>query len=350
MPMTRYINVVLLLSITILIFASCKSKNAPDVSNIKIQVNLLRYEKAFFNTDTFAITRSINNLVQKEPELTPLFLNNMVGIAHMNDTAAIKSFIKFTRPIYDSAENKFKKDEFFTTTFNNAFRYLKYYFPNYKIPDIATIVGPPDGLMQTSAGWLTPNFLTNRYLAISLQFYMGAGFSLYNDGQFIETVAPLYRSRKFSEEYILPDAMLLIVDDLFPDNSKGLPLVEQMIERGKQWWLLDKLLPETADSLKTGYTQKQLNWCNENEGMIWSSIIKNDQLYSVKQVDIQTYMSEGPFTMGMPQNESPGNIGLWIGRQIVKKYEWAVDGKATVESIMKASPKEILETAKYKPR
>lgn len=349
MPMIRYIHAMLLLSITI-ILASCKNNNAPDVSNIKIQVKLLRYEKAFFKIDTSDVVQGVNSLVQQEPELTPLFLHNMVGITDMNDTTSVKSFIRYTRPIYDSVENKYKKDSYFTDVFNNAFRYLKYYFPNYRTPDIATIVGPPDGLMQTSAGWLTPNFLTNRYLAISLQFYMGAGFSLYNDGQFIETVAPLYRSRRFSEEYILPDAMLLIVDDLFPDNSKGLPLIEQMIERGKQWWLLDKLLPETADSLKTGYTQKQLNWCNENEGMIWSSIIKNEQLYSVKQVDIQTYISEGPFTMGMPQNESPGNIGLWIGRQIVKKYELAAGDKATVESIMKASPKEILETAKYKPR
>ena len=39
-------------------------------------------------------------------------------------------------------------------------------------------------------------------------------------------------------------------------------LIEQMIEKGKQWWLMDKFLPETADSVKTGYTQKQLEWCS----------------------------------------------------------------------------------------
>ena len=50
-------------------------------------------------------------------------------------------------------------------------------------------------------------------------------------------------------------------------------LVEQMIEKGKQWWLLDKFLPATPDSLKTGYTKQQLKWCEENEGLIWNEII-----------------------------------------------------------------------------
>src|SRR5207237_5518562 len=86
------------------------------------------------------------------------------------------------------------------------------------------------------------------------------------------------------------------------------------------WWLIDKLLPNAADTLKTGYTADQLQWCNDNEGLIWTYIIKNEDLYSNNPVTIQTYVGEGPFTQGFSQDQSPGNLGQWIGRQIVKKF------------------------------
>src|SRR4029079_8164994 len=130
-----------------------------------------------------------------------------------------------------------------------AFQFTKYYFPDYKLPKIITVVGPIDALAQMHNVY-TPDFLGPDFLGISLQFYLGKNFSVYNEPFFIENVAPQYRSRRFSKEYIVGDAMTLIVDDLFPDKSSGLPLVEQMIEKGKQWYLLDKFLPTTPDSIK----------------------------------------------------------------------------------------------------
>jgi hypothetical protein len=122
-----------------------------------------------------------------------------------------------------------------------------------------------------------------------------------------------------------------------------------MIERGKQWWLLDKFMPATDDSVKTGYTQQQLEWCRENEGLIWTYIIKNENLYSVDPVTIQTYIGEAPFTQGFSQQDSPGNLGPWIGWQIVKKFEEKNPG-IRPEDVMKTSPAQILEQAKYKPK
>lgn len=143
--------------------------------------------------------------------------------------------------------------------------------------------------------------------------------------------------------------MKAVVQDLFPDQSGSKTLVEQMIEKGKQWYLLDKFLPTTADSIKTGYTQQQLNWCNENEGLIWTYIIKNEDLNSLNPVTIQTYIGEGPFTQGFSQELSPGNMGQWIGWQIVKKYV-SKNPDMKPEEVMKMDAGKILEEAKYKPK
>ena len=160
---------------------------------------------------------------------------------------------------------------------------------------------------------------------------------------------PLYRSRRFSKEYIISDVMKLIADDIFPDKSNTRPLIEQMIEKGKHWWLIDKFLPEDPEHIKTGYTKEQIDWCRENEGLIWTYIIKNENLYTVDPVSIQNYIGEAPFTQGFSQEDSPGNIGPWIGWQIVKKFVGNNPGMKP-EEVMKASPKQVLEDSKYKPK
>jgi hypothetical protein len=143
--------------------------------------------------------------------------------------------------------------------------------------------------------------------------------------------------------------MKVISDDLFPDKSNTMSLIDQMIEKGKRWWLLDKFLPDSPDSIKTGYTQKQLQWCEENEGLIWSYIIKNEDLHTINPVTIQTYIGEAPFTQGFSQEYSPGNLGSWIGWQIVKAFVANKDNLKPAD-IMAAPTKQILEEAKYKPK
>jgi len=121
-----------------------------------------------------------------------------------------------------------------------------------------------------------------------------------------------------------------------------------MIEKGKQWYLLDKFLPDAPDSVKTGFTQKQLNWVKENEGNVWAYIIKNENLYSIEPTVIQTYLGEAPSTQGMPE-ASPGNIGQWMGWRIVQKFAQN-NNKLTVQQILQTPPKTIFEEAKYRPK
>lgn len=335
----------------VLVFASCNNdKSVPDVSDIKVNTDVERFDEAFFGMDTSSLDKSLNNVNRKFPEFLNAYLQTIVGVS---DTNGIKTFFRLYKPVFDSSQKIYKDFDPVKKQLEEAFRYVKFYFPSYKVPArIIPIVGPMNSIEDMAKmgnGDFTPNFIGPDFLGISLQFYLGKNFSLYQDEYFINNVAPLYRSRRFAKEYIAADVMKLVADDIFPDKSNTKPLVEQMIEKGKQWWLVDKFLPNAPDSVKTGYTQKQLNWCRENEGLIWGYIIKNENLYTLEPVTIQTYIGEGPFTQGFSQDDSPGNLGPWIGRQIVKKY---AESNATLkpEEIMLASAKQILEQAKYKPK
>ena len=331
--------------------AACKSKkDIPNVSDIKVNLTVERFDEDFFSIDTIGIEKGLSNLTIKYPDLLPVFLQNIVGV---NDEVGIKTFYRLYKPVFDSTQKIYKNFDPVKTEIEQAFRYAKYYFPSYKIPArLVPVVGPMNSLndmAKMANGDLTPNFIGPDFIGISLQFYLGKNFSLYNDEYFINNVVPLYRSRRFSKEYIVADVMKLVTDDIFPDKSSTKPLIEQMIEKGKQWWLMDKFLPETADYIKTGYSKEQIEWCKENEGLIWTYIIKNENLHTVDPVTIQNYIGEAPFTQGFSQELSPGNLGPWIGWQIVKKYAGMNSGMKP-EAVMKTLPKQILEEAKYKPK
>ncbi|HEX5654768.1 MAG TPA: hypothetical protein VFX58_16945 [Chitinophagaceae bacterium] len=325
-----------------------KNENAPDLSGINADVAVHRFDQDFFSLDSNNLLPGLNSLYAKYPVLTPIFLQNILGLDSISTLPGVKNFLHLSRPIWDTVNQVFRNISSIEKDFEKAFRYVKYYFPDYKLPNLVTVVGPVDALARSSAGY-TPDFLGPDFLGISLQFYLGADYPVYKDAYFVEAVAPAYRSRRFSKEYIIGDGMQLIVDDLFPDQSSSKPLIEQMIERGKQWFLLDKFLPGEPDSVKTGYTAAQLKWCEENEGLIWSYIIKNEDLYALDPVTIHTYIGEGPFTQGFSQELSPGNLGQWIGWRIVQKYA-EKNPSLHPREIMKASPKTILDEAKYRPK
>jgi hypothetical protein len=338
------------LFLTILLAACTSKKDVPNVSDIKVNLAVERFDEDFFSLDTIAIEKALSNLTIKYPALLPVFLQNIVGV---NDDAGVKTFYRLYKPVFDSTQKVYKNFEPVKADIEQAFRYVKYYFPSYKTPaKLVPIVGPMNSLndmAKMANGDLTPNFIGPDFIGISLQFYLGKNFSLYNNEYFINNVSPLYRSRRFSKEYIVADIMKLVADDIFPDKSSTRPLIEQMIEKGKQWWLIDKFLPEVPEHIKTGFSKEQIEWCRENEGLIWSYIIKNEDLYTVNPITIQTYIGEAPFTQGFSQELSPGNIGPWIGWQIVKKYANKNSGMKP-EDVMKSLPKQILEEAKYKPK
>jgi hypothetical protein len=341
----------LLILSAIIVLAACnnqKKSSAPDVTTVLVDMTFERFDYDFFRVDTNNLVSGLDRLYDKYPNLTPIYLQHILGLDSASTLEGVKRFIAMSRPIQDTVEAVFGQGSRLEKDFNKPFRYVKYYFPQYKLPkQVITIVGPVDALQETANG-LTPNLLGPDELVISLQFYLGANFSVYNSAPFIDGVAPLFRSRRFSPAYMVPEAMLLIVDDLFPDKSEGRPLIEQMIEKGKQWWLLDKFLPDAPDSVKAGYTGEQIEWCKANEGQIWSYLVKNEDIYSINPSTIQTYIGEAPSTSVFPNEGSPGNIGPWIGWQIIKKYAER-NPRMTPDEVMKTPAKTILEESKYKP-
>jgi hypothetical protein len=221
---------------------------------------------------------------------------------------------------------------------NEGLQYVKYYFPQYKLPQkFVTFIGPIN-----SYG----NILTTNELAVGLQLYMGSSYSLYQT-EAGQQLYPTYISRRFQPQYIPVNSIRNIVDDMYPDRSAGRPLVEQMIEAGKRLYLLDHLLPDVADTLKTGYTEAQLQGAYKNEELIWTYFVNNDLLFAIDPALTKDYMNEAPNTAVLGPS-SPGFIGQFVGWQIVKKWMDKND-TVTLPKLMETDSKIIFQQAKYKP-
>jgi hypothetical protein len=133
---------------------------------------------------------------------------------------------------------------------------------------------------------------------------------------------------------------------LLPDNH--IDLVSQMIYKGKMLTAMKKLFPEKHDSVLTGYSNAQLEWCKQNEKNIWSFFIEHKLLFSSEQNQIMKYLSEGPTTNGFPK-ESPANIGQYIGYRIVNAYLEKHPDTELNTLLNEEDYKKILNESEYKP-
>lgn len=346
-PFPRSLNLALfgIALIFSFLLSACGGGKGPDVSGIDVKpVQIIRFDTAWFSLDSNHIEPGLDRLDKSYPYFLPDFLFNILGVPPLSDTsnvalAASRQFLVSYIPVKDSLEKKYADLDWLEKELRESFRYIKYYFPRYGLPQkIVSYIGPFDapGVAITRAG-----------LAIGLQSYAGRNFSFYlsSKGQ---DMYPIYISRRFEPQYITPNCVTALMQDILPDGSEGRPMIEQMIIKGRYWWLSGKILPSTSDSIITGYTKAQLDWCASNEVGIWNFFLQNTDIFTVDPDIIKNYIGDGPKTLNLP-DASPGNIGAWVGWQIVKKYV-QLHSDITPEALMHTSIRRIFEEAKYKPK
>lgn len=146
--MKRILNFFLL---PFLITACNNQTNGPDVSGIKAEIQFERFEQHIFSIDTINPGKSLYELQRKFPTLLPLYIENILGLHDTTVFSGIRRFIRLNKFILDSVNNVFKNDEFLKNEFELAFKHVKYYKPDYRIPKLVTIIGPIDVLAQTSS-------------------------------------------------------------------------------------------------------------------------------------------------------------------------------------------------------
>jgi gliding motility-associated lipoprotein GldB len=306
-----------------LFLLSCEKKNKIEnaVDKITLEVKVERFDKVFFET-------SPNDLAKVKaafPFFFPEGNDNSVWLNKMQDP--------IWRELYTEVQKKYADFTPVKVELESLFKHIKYYFPQTKIPKVITIISEMD--------YKNKVIYADSLVIISLELYLGKNHKFY---QF-----PNYIKQNFEQRQIIPD----IVSSF--SSRKIAPVVDknmlsQMIYFGKQLYLKDLLLANYSDAEKMGYTPEQMKWCEENESYMWRYFIEKEMLYSDDQKLIPRFINPAPFSKFYLEidNESPGQVGAWIGWQIVRSY--MKNNDVPIADLLKTDAKEIFVKSKYKPK
>jgi gliding motility-associated lipoprotein GldB len=337
--MKNYTVFLTLLSMVFL--ASCGGNRVDvDLSDVVVnEVNINRLEQDIFTMDTSNVLKATEKLQKKYGKFYSGYIAGVINNGNVTDSSysyRMKRFVndRDMRDAYTDCQKTYPNVEFLKQEFTGVFKHFKYYFPDKKTPKIVTMM----------SGFNYPVVYIDSTLSIGLEMYLGS------NNKFYQMLAmPRYKSLFMNKETIAPDAVRTWMMEEFSYNLNQSDFLSEVVYVGKIMYLTDVLLPEVNDSLKIQYTQKQLEYCTQNEFNVWSYFVAQKLLYTTNQAEIVKFTSEGPFTSAFSK-DSPPRIGYWIGWQIVRQY-MKNNPNITVEQLMQQNDaQQLLAKSKYKPK
>ena len=319
-----------------------KNKTAiPNVDNSKVNLTFYRFDKEFFVADTNQTKSVMPALKNKYGSFYNVYVYDLMRFGSPKDYSdniyySMNAFFTFKdmRMLYQLTEKNFTSTDENNEEIKKAYAYSAHYIPNLKLPN--KLVYCMSGL---NAGAFT---VDTDYVGVGLDMYL-------HDDTLYNQIFPNYIASKLRKEMICQNVMKAIYNNQYNDPylTEG-ALINCMIQVGKQQYYLEKVLPHIEEEYRFGYSEAQLKWCNDNEKEIWKFLADKDLFYTESDEEIRHFIGEQANTQGMPI-ESPGNIGAWIGYQIVSAYMDEMNNTVSLQTLIDTDPKTILAKSKYKP-
>ncbi|WP_299160362.1 gliding motility lipoprotein GldB [uncultured Tenacibaculum sp.] len=316
----------LALCVLVLGTISCKKEVEPklkvDVSNIKVNVNINRFDIDFYKESE----KGLNELKEEYPLLFPLNVHDSIWLSKRVD--------KDEQELFNETQLIFNNINELELELTSLFKHVKYYNPKFISPKVIT--------MLTNIDYDNRIIYQDSLMLISLDSYLGKNHEFYND-------YPEYVKQNNKKENVIVDAAIAIINkQMYPSKSRR--FIDKMIYKGKKMYLLDAYLPNVLDENKIGYSKVKFDWAVNNEEEIWKYFIEKDILYSTNKENDKRFLNLAPFSKFYMEgdNQSPGRVGEWVGWQIVRSYMQKND--VSLRELLQRDEETIFKESKYKPK
>ncbi len=246
---------------------------------------------------------------------------------------------------YKTVKKTYPNLDWVSDEITTAFSLLLKEYPDTKIPKLYSIMFGP---AEFSYSYSKRVLARKDFITFSIDLY---SINSLQENKYYQQF-PKYMMIMLDSAYLVPDIMNQYIRNL----NEELPLMELnpdaslcdiIVERGKYYYALTKLLPNSSINSIFRYTKEQMQWVEDNEYNIWGLIIQNGLLYSKDRPKYMYLINEGPTTKGL--KESPSRLGDYIGYKIVEKYMNETN-KSLKEMLETQNAKEILNKSSYKPK
>lgn len=319
--------------------SACKSDpHSVNLSGIDPKVTIMRLDEDLFQTDIDSIPESVERLKLKYGEFFILYNFMIVRLGNPNASAYPGYLRNFLTDfdmynLHKEVSRVFPDLTFLEKELNEAFKRYQYYFPERNVPQIFTYIGGFNQSIVTS----------DTILGIGLDKYLGTDHVFYGKMELAQYLRYNMHPQKISSDCVRAWAMTEFEYDESTDN-----LIGQMIHYGKVMYFTDFMLPYQHDTLKTGFSSAQLEWCRKNEASMWTYLVEKKLLFTTDLRVINKFIGEAPFTNDFT-SEAPGRAAVWLGWQIVKSY-MKRHKELTLEQLMEETDyQKILNKARYRP-
>jgi gliding motility-associated lipoprotein GldB len=306
-----------------LFFLACNKKTEVEkaVEKIPLDIKIERFDKLFFQSKP----QDLGKIKKQYPFFFPPKVPDSVWINKIQNP--------LWRELYTEVQKKYGDISPVQSELVTLFKHIKHYFPKTKTPKAITVIAEMD--------YNNKAIYADSLVIISLELYLG------KDHKFYEF--PKYIKQNFEQRQMMPDVVSSFATNKI-NNVKDKTLLSQMIHAGKQLYLKDVLLPDYTDAEKMGYTANEISWCQENETYIWKYFLENNLLYSNDPKLDARFIAPAPFSKFYLEidNESPGQVGAWMGWQIVRSY--AENNDVLIADLLKMNAQKLFEKSKYKPK
>lgn len=322
--------------IVILLAGACGGSQKPNVRKFEKDRPIMRLDKDLFALDIE--NPNIDEIHRKYGRFFDVYAGGVLQLGAVRSPDfkhLLTLFLKDSviREVYDTVAVRYSDMREQEQDLSSAWAYYAYYFPGKQIPQVYThISGFNQSIVVDSAG-----------VGISLDNYL-ENCIFYS---MLATPVPMYARLKMTSGDIPRDVLAGWLNAEFFYQPQKNDLISGMIYQGKIVYLLGLLLPDYERRRLFGFTQEQLQWCENNESQIWGFLIENDYLFSTQQKLIMKYLNEAPYTSGMPV-ESPGRAVVWSGYRIVDSY-MKKSGISPGELMKEQDYHKMLRIAGYRP-
>ncbi|SFE41932.1 gliding motility protein GldB [Thermophagus xiamenensis] len=337
----RISKILLLTTLIVYILEGCQwGKKTPDVSEVKVNFELKSFYEQLFSIPSEEVDTHINELQNEYGKYFNAYCEGVIRIGSPTSPHFSENLLKFLtyKPnleVLDTCKTVFtpKRKEILYKDLLQAFKFYRYYYPEREIPDVYLHISGFNESMVVDSGWVS----------VSVEKYLG------RDCIFYEWLAtPKYLRNQMEPERVVPDVMRAIAMTEYAYNDSTNDLISQMIYHGKILHFVEHTIPDIADTLLFGFTEKQMKWCKKNEALMWASIVEHKHLFSSDQMLIRKYVGPAPFTSFFGQ-ESPGQTGRYLGYKILESWIEEHPEKTFRDMMDLTDPHSILREAKYRP-
>lgn len=313
----------ILLILLVLSFA-CQNKNSlrAEIESLPVQIKVDRFDRKFHE----ASPEQIPYLKEEYPFLFPEQFDDSIWIKRQKDSLQLLLQL--------AVDKKFPKKESLEKSLTQLFKHIKFYFPQTPIPHTIGLINNVDYQSKT--------IYRDSLLILSLDTYLGEDNELYEG-------IPKYIRQQMDEAYLTSHvADKFLVTQLNPLAERT--FLAQLIYQGKIQYAKSLLLPDLSEVKRLGYTEQQFRWARENQKYIWQYFIERQLLYSTDPTLSQRFLEPAPFSKFYLEldNETPGQIGVWLGTEIVKAF---IEKKPNIplEEFLALPALTIFQESRYKP-